>query len=112
MTENYQLHVRRLTDAKAQIPTWKAGSENALTPGFSAWQRRVEHSLDVLFGKDHHYSRSFRGLEFWLLRMSVGQSGVHWNARDQERFVADLSEAESVLADALEELPSLPDVHD
>lgn len=106
MTENRELHTRRLTEARALIPQWKEGSENAFAPEFSSWKQRVQHSLEQLFGKDHHYFRSFRHLRFWVTRMAVRGVTIRWAPQDQERFLDDLSKADQIIADALEELPS------
>lgn len=107
MTENRDLHIRRLTEAQAEIPVWKRGSENALSAKFEAWKKRTLHSLQVLFGEDHHYARSFDNLSWWLTRISLGQQGVQWSAEDQALFNDDLTQAAHILGEALEELPSL-----
>ena len=111
MTENRDLHIQRLTEARAQIPRLKAGSHSALDPAFTGWQQRVKHSLEQLFGSEHHYPKNFRMLAFWSVRVAPsigGGLGVQLGSADGDRFLHDLARADEILHDALQELPTLP----
>lgn len=109
MTDNRELHVQRLIEAKAKIPEWKAGPHNPFAPEFTSWQQRVEHSLTQLFGRDHHYRRAFSMLSFWETRMSMGRGlQVRLGNDDDQRYVRDMDRTDAILHDALQELPTLP----
>jgi hypothetical protein len=100
--EKRTLHIGRLREALEKIPELQSGDTNALSPKFRDWQSRTQHSLNELFGEEHHYAREFFGLSFWLMRVAPAE-GLAWTSRDQERFQGDLQRAETILRDALEE---------
>lgn len=108
MDRQRQLHAGRLKEGRNRIATLRESGETAHSPGFRAWQERVEQSLEFLFGEDHGYTARFSSLSFWIARMSPMEGGVVWDIDDQERFERDLQLADRILRDALEELEFLP----
>jgi hypothetical protein len=101
---NRELHLGRLRKGLAAIPEIRARGDRALDPTFKSWKSRTEQSLGVLFGQEHHYTREFSFLNFWLPRVSFGQGPVSWSSGDQQQFDEDLVRAEQILTDALEEI--------
>jgi len=106
MNSRTNLHVKRITEGRDKIEQFKDGSENALSPTFRTWKDRIKQSLGELFGQDHDYTKRFSRLSFWETRMSMGE--FHWSPQDQSRFINDLSLADQVLNDAIEEFEIAP----
>ncbi len=79
----------------------RKSGENAFSPTFKAWKQRVTQSLAEVFGKDHDYTRRFKGLSFWEMRMSIGQH--RWSPLDQAKFENDFIMAEQLLSDVFED---------
>ena len=104
MNDIRELHTRRLRKALEFIQEIRQKNITALDSEFESWKERVEQSLAVLFGKNHDYASMFWQLGFWLMRADIG-GGIRWSKEDQEIFTKDLTRAENVLSDALEELP-------
>lgn len=98
------LHVNRLQKALEAIPDLR--NSNAFVAEFKEWQRMINHSLNQLFGPKHKYSHDFLSLQFWEFRISLGRR--KWKQHDQERYEHDLTQAESILKAALEELKRTP----
>jgi hypothetical protein len=108
MDEIRILHVKRIHEGLKQISLFQHGHENTFSPTFEAWNERVMHSLGEIFGKDHSYTKRFSHLDFCEPRISVGE--LRWTLQDQKRFETDLSVAEQVLNEALEELEITPPI--
>jgi len=104
--ERKKLHVKRITEGRDQIAAFRQGSENAFSPTFLAWQQRIKQSLGELLGKDHDYTRRFSHLYFWETRVTPEE--FRWSSRDQRVFEDDLSLAEQILSDAIEEFEISP----
>lgn len=108
MDKRKNLHFKRITEGCDKISEFKQGSENSFSPTFKAWRDSMEQSLGELFGQDHDYTKRFSRLSFWVTRISMGK--VQWSSQDQHRFTNDLSLADQVLNDAIEEFEIAPTV--
>lgn len=108
MDERTKLHVKRLRVGLEQIIQFRQDSENAFSTTFKGWKQHVKQSLGELFGSDHDYTKQFSRLNFCEFRSSIGKR--HWTYRDQEKIESDLSLAEQILSDALEEFEIAPPV--
>ena len=101
MNDRINLHVRRINEGLKQMNDLRKSGENAFSPTFKAWKQRVTQSLAEVFGKDHDYTRRFKGLSFWEMRMSIGQH--RWSPLDQAKFENDFIMAEQLLSDVFED---------
>ena len=104
MTNARRLHVKRLREGLEQISRFQQGDVTAHDPDFRTWRERIQHSLGMLFGEDHHYSESFEGLTFWQQRFTPFDAEPVWDSGDQHVFREDLEVAKALLGEALEEL--------
>lgn len=107
--DNRTLHIKRLREGLDRIQEFKQGADNAWSSNFRSWNRRTAQSLKTLFGKDDDYYMRFIALHFWETRASLMSDPI-WMDEDQLRFYDDLSIAESIISDALEELEIEPAV--
>lgn len=97
------LHAKRLCDALSKIEGIRGNGDDAHSPSFENWKDRAGQTLKVLFGEEHDYSERFKRLSFWDMRISLGGQRF-WTREDQDQFEHDLSLAEQILRDAIEEL--------
>lgn len=97
---NGDLHIRRLNESLAEIPTLLSDGSRAHSPSFKLWEERTEANIKALVGNDGEAFKRFRRYSFCILR--VGGSGG-WTPRDQARYIADLHASQQLITDLLEE---------
>ena len=100
MAADEELQLRRLREAVGAIAGLR--EQNVYSTEFTTWERRTAQALEELLGAEHKYSMTFNSLQFWLARL-VEEPG-EWTEWDQAKYEGDLSEAEDIIRDALEEL--------
>lgn len=102
MDERQKLHLRRLKECADQIDDLKEGT--AEDPGFDRWRGKVKRALKVLFGEESDYSDAFWHLNFRVPGLVLGDpSANQWTRRDEENYQEDLTRAQSIIEEAIEE---------
>ena len=106
MNSQNDLHLRRLQESLQDIQVFRDKRVNAFDSKFKTWKGRTQQSLEVVFGKDHGYTRRFSHLVFWETRITPDE--VHWSSQDQKVFEDELTLAEQIISDAIEEFRISP----
>ena len=101
------LHTHRLRDRLAEIEDL-AENQDPDSRVFSEWRSRTRQSLTHLFGEDSDYVARFRGLRFSEMVMKPFGAPRGPSRGDIAEYRNGLQRAQSILQDALEELPVLP----
>ncbi len=114
--EQLAFHLKKLKEAREQIPDVSQQSMKVRSPEFKTWQTRVRRALEEVFGTDHRYYKDFQNLQFSVprvavvtsLRFSGGTGGrLQWDSHDQQAWDRDWPAATALLDDVIEELQTI-----